>query len=100
MACCLFATLYGCMPDYRIAVPTSHGTESSFDEPMALLWQHARAMQTGNVTMPFPTRSEADYLYRVANRVTLQGYRPATLWSNEDIAAVEQNGTWYTIDGE
>ena len=81
--CVLFATLYGHMP---------RGL-SSWDA--RYLFRRARRREpeesSSDNRMPFPTVSEAQYLYQVAKRVVLNGHRPASLLTDEEIEALEES---------
>lgn len=81
IGCILFATLFGRMPAATVAIPADLST----------LWRRARRMQVvrGGDEQPYPTRSEAYFLYRVAERVALHGYRPKSLIDERDITLLE-----------
>lgn len=65
--CILHYTLLGRMPRYSDAIRDN----------MSSLWRDARRLQpTTHKRNPFPTRNEAEYLYRVAERVVKEGHRP------------------------
>lgn len=67
MGCVLYATLYGHMPRRSIALPVK----------LSSLWKRARKMAIDpRFYMPYPTQREAAYLFGVAKRVMMNGYRP------------------------
>lgn len=69
MGCVLYATLYGHMPRRSVALPSKP----------KVLWRRARKMEINNrFYMPYPNHKEVLYLYGVANRVMMHGYRPET----------------------
>jgi len=68
-ACIVHHTLFGEMPDKEFVVR----------HHMSGLWKSARMMQHAwEPANPFPTRQQADYLYRVAERIMVLGHVPAT----------------------
>lgn len=106
LGCCLYASIYQQMP----LPPTAssyHGLFSWFQrwmnqnnylndtKPMELLFQNARRMHTESMgeDRPFPTVSEAKYLYHIAERVVLQKYIPKSLLTYDTIAQMEANET-------
>jgi len=69
IGCILYATLYGHMPRRSIALPPKP----------KVLWKRARSMETNpRFYMPYPTQTEAAFLFHVAKRIMIQGYRPET----------------------
>jgi len=78
IGCVLYATLYQQMPDWQLA---RHPEK---------LWRKARSMEFDGQAQELPSPGEAIYLYGIAQRVALEGYRPASLWSNEAVEAWEQ----------
>ena len=65
----MYHTLFGRMPRFEVAVR----------ENMASLWSRARMMQHANEPPnPIPTQEEAEYLYKVAERVAVHGYVPSS----------------------
>jgi hypothetical protein len=80
MGCVVYATLYNRMPP----------TGTSLPREMSHLWRRARKMQIGSGTaMDFPTVDEAAYLFRVAQRVVLEGYIPHSLLNTTEVEALE-----------
>ena len=68
--CVLHYTLFGRMPRKTDAIRDN----------MSFLWREARRMQPQTHRRnPFPTRSEAEYLYRVVERVVKEGHKPSSL---------------------
>lgn len=68
MGCVLYATIFERMP-----------RKSYYGSSPSALFKRARRMQIGKAqqhVMPFPTKDEANYLYRLAQRVVIDGYRP------------------------
>jgi hypothetical protein len=64
--CLLHHTIYGVLPRRSIVI----------QDDMSSLWDDARTlMYPRDATVPFPTRSEAEYLYDVCRRV-VNGYLP------------------------
>lgn len=67
--------------------------DSNNTQPMERLFQNARRMHTESMgdDRPYPTVSEAMYLYQIAERVVLQKYIPKSLLSYETVAQMEAN---------
>lgn len=64
--------LFGEMPKKSVMLPAN--------QDLSALWAHARVMQqVGEPPNPFPTFTDAEYLYNVADRVARQGYIPKSL---------------------
>jgi len=87
MGLVLFATIYGRLPHLSVAIPQNDGQ----DVYISSLWSNARKLQviSNGPSSPFPTREEAKYLYRIAERVALGGYIPKTLLSLEETQRLE-----------
>jgi hypothetical protein len=65
--CILYYALFGTMPDPDVVIR----------DDMSKLWSRARLMEPAfDPPNPFPTKSEAKYLYQIADRVMGQGHRP------------------------
>ena len=66
---CVFYTLFGYLP------PRHHAVRAN----MTSLWSTARMMQHAwEPPNPIPTQEQAEYLYDVAERILVHGYRPAS----------------------
>jgi hypothetical protein len=71
--CVVHHALFGTMPDRRIAL----GDGGDADATIASLWKRARMMQHAwEPPNPLPDADTAEYLYRVAERVTMEGHVP------------------------
>jgi hypothetical protein len=107
LGCCLYASIHQQMP-LRPTASSYYGIFSWFQQwtngwnydsndtrPMERLFHHARLMHTESMgeDRPYPTVSEARYLYHVAERVVLQKYIPKSLLSYDTIAQMEANET-------
>lgn len=67
--CIVYYTIFGRMPDREVVI----------QEDMSVLWKRARMMQhPWEPPNPFPDSKTADYLYRVAERVMVEGYVPSS----------------------
>jgi hypothetical protein len=82
-ACVMHHTLFEKLPDHDVLfAPMSRrrhrrGPPRNMDDSMSHLWDTARVMQQADQPPnPFPTRKTAMYLYRVCQRVTVEGERP------------------------
>ena len=105
LGCCLYASMYQQMPLPPTASSSyfnifswfrqmMHWNNDSNDtQPMERLFQNARRMHTESMgdDRPYPTVSEAMYLYQIAERVVLQKYIPKSLLSYETVAQMEAN---------
>jgi hypothetical protein len=96
-SCIMHHTLFGYLPLMTDALPTNIST----------LFARARRMQPPtHPRKPFPTLEEAQYLYRVAERVVDGGYVPKsfTFYQNGEAAIVnstEKDGVYsYDANGE
>lgn len=86
--CVIYYTLFGRMPNKQYALP----------DDMSSLWSRARRMQPPQADPnPIPTREEAEYLYRVAERVARFGYRPDSFiaYENGEAARYDEELGWY-----
>jgi hypothetical protein len=84
IGCVLYATIFGRMPP----------PESALQADIGQLWSNARKMQIRKKNyprMPVPTLAEANYLYRIAERVVLRGDRPSSLLDGETVARMEED---------
>ncbi|GKY94909.1 hypothetical protein MPSEU_000455800 [Mayamaea pseudoterrestris] len=81
MGCVLYATIYQRMPSIDAAMDISN------------LWARARRMEVWSEgpTMALPTRDEAAYLLRVAERVALQQHLPKSLLSEKEVMEIEND---------
>jgi hypothetical protein len=71
--CVVHHALFGAMPDRRVAL----GDGGDADATIASLWKRARMMQHAwEPPNPLPDADTAEYLYRVAERVTMEGHVP------------------------
>ncbi|KAL3803910.1 hypothetical protein ACHAW5_010680 [Stephanodiscus triporus] len=67
--CVIYHALFGRMPDRRRVLR----------EDMSYLWRRARMMQHAwEPPNPYPDRATAEYLYRVAERVMVEGHVPTS----------------------
>jgi hypothetical protein len=68
--CVVHHAIFGRLPPKNVALRNN----------MSALWNRARRMQPRKHTrLPMPTRQEAEYLYHIAERVTVRKQLPATL---------------------
>jgi hypothetical protein len=73
--CVVHHALFGTMPDRRVALGDGGGDDA--DATIASLWKRARMMQHAwEPPNPLPDADTAEYLYRVAERVTMEGHVP------------------------
>jgi len=91
MGCVLYATLYQRMPRTDVALKVTTTTTATGHADLCHLWNRARKMQIGaGPVMKFPTADEAAYLWRVAQRVVLQGYIPKSLLTADQVEVLEE----------
>ena len=94
IGCVLYATIFGRMPS----------SSQALQEDLGELWSNARKLMKSKrnfEALPLPTLAEANYLFSVAQRVVLKGYRPVSLLENEEIEAMEEEegySDWYNLD--
>jgi len=70
----MYHTLFGELPDKNSLWDTTSSSSSSSIES---LWQNARMMQHAwEPPNPFPTAPAVDYLYRIAERICIEGEIP------------------------
>lgn len=68
--CVVHHTIFGRLPSRQVALRND----------MSALWDNARRMQPRkHRRLPMPTREEAEYLYHIAERVTVRGHLPKLL---------------------
>jgi hypothetical protein len=83
--CVVYHTLFGKMPDERVMI----------SEDASHLWKNARMMQHAwEPSNPFPDRRTAEYLYRVAERVMVEGYVPKSYvdYRDGEVASTTPSG--------
>lgn len=89
--------LQGCVVHYTIfgRLPSRH---VALRNDMSALWDHARRMQPRkHRRLPMPTREEAEYLYHIAERVTVRGQIPKSFiqYSNHEASDYVPNDGAY-----
>jgi hypothetical protein len=89
MGCVVYATIYDRMPSIDAALDIQK------------LWSRARRMEVWNAAsaMDLPTLDEAAYLLKIAERVTLQGFLPLSLLSEQDVTELEEAYRYQDDDG-
>ncbi|KAL3823669.1 hypothetical protein ACHAXA_009774 [Cyclostephanos tholiformis] len=91
--CIVHYTLFGKMPDRSVMLSGD----------ISHLWKNARMMQHAwEPPNPFPDRDAAEYLYRVAERVMVEGYVPSSYvdYRNGEFTLAVSSGSAFAADDD
>jgi len=74
--CVIYATMTGHMPPYKRVVVD--------DMENSMVFATARRLQASSSQVGFPTKDEADFLFKIAKKVALRGYKPKMVSASTD----------------
>ena len=89
-ACVLYGTIYGSMPKKGVAISGDIEGE---------LFGNARKLQTDYEYL-YPTEDEAKYLWKVAKKVALRGFKPKAYKSIGKVVVQEEEKEDYSYDAD
>ncbi len=82
--CIIYATMTGYMPSYKRVVVD--------DMENSVIFSTARRLQASESQAGYPTKDEADFLYKIAKKVALRGYTPSSVSGSGDASFLRSGG--------